>query len=147
MKKFFPILLISFTLISLASFATHSLYSMSPDEKQILPKASHNTQLGEFQSTSTMLDIPTLQWIRENGYPVNGRGESYGPDVKENLGVGPDLILATNEDGIQGYLRASDLDIDPQTTEEALSFNRRSYVIPLYLHDGITCIGAYTIGN
>ena len=89
------------------------------------------------------LHIPTAEEIRENGYPVNEFGQTYGPNFE---GVEPDLTLAIGKDGVLGYVRLSEIeDGCPQTPEEALkSMQRRKETINLYLQDGVTVIGLST---
>ena len=73
-------------------------------------------------------------------YPVNANGETYGNySLRELVGYAPDLVLAVNEDGVQGYVRNTD------TPVMALSENgESSAAIPLYDKDG-NVIG--TFGN
>ena len=65
-------------------------------------------------------------------YPVNANGETYGNySLRELVGYAPDLVLAVNEDGVQGYVRNTD------TPVMALSENgESSAAIPLYDKDG-----------
>ena len=88
--------------------------------------------------------IPTTEWIIENGYPINEYGETYGPNPKGWL-VEPDLILAVNDDGSYGYIRASDME-GARTLEEALNWVPRTSV-PTYLHDGRTKVGTFTFSR
>lgn len=73
-------------------------------------------------------------------YPVNANGETYGNySLRELVGYAPDLVLAVNEDGVQGYVRNTD------TPVMALSENgESSAAISLYDKDG-NVIG--TFGN
>lgn len=98
-------------------------------------------------TTSLEVDIPSVDEVRENGYPTNDAGMTYGPDIKENTDPEsePDLILVCNEDGLQGYIRATDIKEGAQSLEEAMHWKKRSYVIPMYLHNGETVIGEYRI--
>lgn len=97
--------------------------------------------------------IPTVDDVRANGYPTNEMGQTYGPDIKENTDAeaGPELILACGENGVEGYVRAEDLNYDPvETQEEVLEYQatredqRR---IPLYMEDGKTVIGSFVVDN
>ena len=65
------------------------------------------------------LHIPTEEWILEHGYPTNDLGETYGPDVSDDI-PSPDLTLAYDwREGVRGYVRQSELDAGcPQTLEE-----------------------------
>lgn len=87
-------------------------------------------------------DIPTQQEVREDGYPVNENGETYGPHIPE--WEEPDLILVQDMAGNQGYIRADDLE-GAQTLEEAFSYSQKKS-IPMYLQDGETVIGEFTLG-
>ena len=83
-------------------------------------------------------------------YPVNEFGQTYGPDIKENTDPEkePDLIQVCNEDGQVGYIYASDIKGGAQSLEEAISWEPRTYKVPMYLEDGKTVIGEFTIdGN
>lgn len=52
------------------------------------------------------LVIPTFEYILENGYPVNDKGETYGPDMGNMMIIDePDLILAQGENSIIGYVK------------------------------------------
>lgn len=84
----------------------------------------------------------------KDGYPINEYGETYGPDIKDNVLVQPDLCFATNELGLEGYLKKSDLATDENITlEEARNKKKQTYAIPMYKEDGRTFIGWFTIGN
>lgn len=103
-------------------------------------------------STSTLplsLHIPTYDEIQANGYPVNENGETYGPRSVPNVPMdpGPDLILAINEDGIEGYIRQKDLSHHPRTVEEALAVSGDKTSLIMYYQDGITPIGTFSVGS
>ena len=51
---------------------------------------------------------PTVEEIKEDGYPVNDAGETYGPDVKDSEEE-PDLILVDAGDGVVGYIKKADI--------------------------------------
>lgn len=87
------------------------------------------------------LIVPTIEEIIANGYPINERGETYGPDV--NGMDRPDLILAENKDGVLGYIREAD-EPQPQSIEDALAMNgQERFQFNLYLQDGETIIGVF----
>lgn len=94
------------------------------------------------------LHIPTEEWILEHGYPTNDLGETYGPDVSDDI-PSPDLTLAYNyEEGIRGYVRQSELDAGcPQTLEEAANWKQQRFYVNLYLQDGKTVIGRFKVGG
>ena len=60
----------------------------------------------------------SVESVRENGYPINDDGKSYGPDVKES-NIQPDLILVCNEDGKEGYIKKEDLNRGAVSLEQA----------------------------
>lgn len=94
------------------------------------------------------LHIPTEEWILEHGYPTNDLGETYGPNVKE-LDHGPDLILAIDRQGLQGYLRWSEFPgASICTPEEAIAYCSEDHspcYLNLYLQDGVTVIGTFRV--
>lgn len=63
-------------------------------------------------------------------YPVNAKGQTYGPDVlREVMGYSPDLKPAVNEDGLAGYIRCpKELPI----SEEEMAAMRTATSEPLY---------------
>lgn len=93
---------------------------------------------------------PTVEEIKEDGYPVNDAGETYGPDVKDSEEE-PDLILAIGENDVVGYVRAADLDgvaaTSPDSVAEYMSNVQAEREIPLYAEDGLTVLGTFTVGN
>ena len=98
------------------------------------------TKQNELTTHDERLIIPTAEEIIANGYPVNERGETYGPNV---IGMDlPDLVLAENSERVLGYIRLSD-EPQPQTIEEALAISGQQYTFTLYLQDGETIIGTY----
>lgn len=90
--------------------------------------------------------IPTVNDVRKNGYPKNELGETYGPAVKGSTEE-PDLLLACNELGQTGYVRQSDFDDGVKTLEDAINHKLRRYTVNMYLQDGSTVIGTFTVGN
>jgi len=96
------------------------------------------------------LVIPTFEYILENGYPVNDKGETYGSDMGNMMIIDePDLILAQGENGIIGYAKKVELEgPKPKTPEEAVKLNNTSpREVPLYDVDGETIIGKFFIGK
>lgn len=96
-------------------------------------------------SFSSKLIIPSQEDILTSGYPSNENGETYGPNVKEAIDS-PDLLLAQNGD-LLGYIRSSDLDDGVKSLSDALSSKPLKKNIPMYLQDGTTVIGYFTIGE
>lgn len=97
----------------------------------------------------TKLDIPSIEEIIINGYPVNESGEAYGPSIYDNILSEPDLILAEGVNGVIGYVKEYDLSTVVNSIEEALAFNKKKggYSIPLYMQDGKTVIGEFYISD
>lgn len=115
--------------------------------------------------TPYKLKICSARWAVENGYPVNERGETYAPnfwfgpedeDELAHLGE-PDLELAGNPEGVVGYIRMGEYlaaaeGREVHMPEEAAAWmadpkSREPRQIPLYLEDGLTIVGYFTIGR
>jgi hypothetical protein len=78
---------------------------------------------------------------------INNRGDRYGSAKYIDIGM-LDLVLAQGTNGETGYVRASDLDEPaPKSPEEAAKLVTYNRTINLYAKDGITIIGAFTIGG
>lgn len=101
-----------------------------------------------YKRFQNQLVIPSLSEVKENGYPVNENNETYGGDIKESDDIGPDLILVENSDGLAGYIRRVEIDkLQPETLEQAAVYQPKSFQVDMYLQDGKTKIGIYTIGE
>lgn len=102
---------------------------------------------GECEGSVTQsLIVPSINDVREHGYPRNENGETYGPDIKE-LDIGPDLVLVRCGDGY-GYIRRSEMDDDGVgSPEDAVDKMRKEEArkINVYLQDGTTCIGTFDL--
>lgn len=86
--------------------------------------------------------IPTVQ--------INENGDVYGSEIfLDAIGVKADLISAIGENGVEGYVKATDLNgPDPKTPAEAVQQQVRvNRTIPLYESDGETVIGSFVIQN
>ena len=97
---------------------------------------------------NSKLLVPTREEILKEGYPTNQAGETYGPAI-ENM-FPPDLMLATGEDNVRGYIKLSEsAGKVAESPEEAVELNRstKAYTIPLYLQDGETIIGKFVLAN
>ena len=97
---------------------------------------------------NSKLLVPTREEILKEGYPTNQAGETYGPAI-ENM-FPPDLMLATGEDNVRGYIKLSQsAGKVAESPEEAVELNRstKAYTIPLYLQDGETIIGKFVLAN
>ena len=104
------------------------------------------------------LAVPTVAELIEHGYPVNGRGETYGPGGKYVDWLGqPDLELAMGKNGVEGCIRYTELEEASgagrvHSPEEALAWNeyvrqRGPAEIPVYREDGETVVGWFVIGG
>ena len=102
------------------------------------------------------LAVPTVAELIEHGYPVNGRGETYGPGGFEEWLGEPDLLTALGKNGVIGYLRQSEADEvsggNVHSPEEAIAWTeyvrtRGPVEIPLYREDGETVVDWFVIGG
>ncbi len=112
------------------------------------------------EETKVELIIPSATEIIQNGYPVNEKGETYGPASywiwDENV-IQPDLQLAEGENGVTGYIRLSEIDeLDGHNNvhmpEDAVEYMKRrasegDITVNMYLQDGETVIGKFVIQN
>ena len=84
-------------------------------------------------------------------YPKNGFGETFGSLSQAIADVdAPNLISAVGINGVEGYVRSSDLLLPlPKSPAEALLANKNARVrfLKLYAVDGKTVIGAYKSGT
>lgn len=82
------------------------------------------------------------QWLVDGKYPVNEKGETYGPEtLSDVVGTPPDLIQAVATNGAEGYIRYDDM----------YGFLREEggvqpEIIPVYDLDG-NQIGEFKIGG
>lgn len=79
--------------------------------------------------------------LTEDGaYPVNAAGETYGSVLLADMaGQNPDLVSATNQKGVDGYIRIADVPtIDPDVSTAAVQ------MIPLYDMNG-NVIGSFEL--
>lgn len=82
-------------------------------------------------------------------YRTNEQGMTYGHGpYPTGLSQEPDLIQAVGEDGIVGYVKASDMDPSFSTPTEAISFQESKKLtefktIPMYESNGKTIIGEF----
>jgi len=96
---------------------------------------------------SQTIIIPSIDDVKANGYPTNEMGQTYGPDIKEDTDpeAVPDLILVCNKFGVEGYIKQTDIRPGASTLEEAMDWIPREYTINMYLQDGCTIIGTFTV--
>lgn len=89
---------------------------------------------------SALMDELKATLDENNEYPVTASGKTYGSELLASVvGHKPDLILAEGEDGVVGYVRASDFEPDVNNPEEAMAYmaelencTEKYRVIPLY---------------
>jgi len=88
-----------------------------------------------------------------SNYPVNEQGQTYGPVPYASKSTEtPDLISATGENGVVGYVKATDLDPKVSSPEEAMAYQKSIEAIgyksiPLYEADGKTVIGEFRLST
>lgn len=116
-------------------------------------KKKNITVLGAI-SVLTIIGIPTVLTLNADStpnYPINEQGQTYGrapfpPGPTQE----PDLIKATGENGVEGYVKSSDLSPSVSSPEEAIAFQKSISAtgyrsIPLYELDGKTVIGEFRL--
>lgn len=120
-------------------------------QQETLTKAEDNNSNHKGKNTSDLV-IPSKESILKEGYPTNGNGQTYAPNMGDlilgELGE-PDLMLAEGENGTIGYVKKEDLNGPlPKTPEEAVKLNgAKPREIPLYDVDGETVIGKFIVGG
>jgi hypothetical protein len=85
-------------------------------------------------------------------YAQNKFGESFGSLSEASVDAdAPDLISAVGGNGVQGYLRSSELLLPlPKSPEEALRWQEsrpKTRVLKLYAVDGRTIVGEFVSGS
>lgn len=118
--------------------STQNMNATATKNGPLIPRESNEI------SCCDELFIPSLDWISENGYPINDSGETYGPDVKDSISE-PDLILVRNKEGIDGYVKRDDMPQGATTLEEAKNWKPSRHVLTMYLQDGKTIVGEFVI--
>lgn len=87
--------------------------------------------------------------LQSRDFPVNASGETYGSAA--GAAKDPDLIRASGDIGVEGYIRASDLNGPVfSSPEEAVAHQEAHNTlderqIPLYASDGRTVLGMFTV--
>lgn len=100
--------------------------------------------LSDLYASKSKLDIPTIDTIKESGYPINEFGQTYGPVLKSDIDE-PELMLVENDDGKLGYILDDSTMLS--TPEEAKSYQSKGYYVDMYLQDGRTKIGEFYINK
>ena len=95
------------------------------------------------QSDGEKLIVPDIEYVIDNGYPKNERGETYGPNIEGK--ADPDLLLAEGQDGTVGYIRQKEMLDVADSVQEALMSKPQNKEINLYLQDGSTVIGTFRV--
>lgn len=95
------------------------------------------------QSDGEKLIVPDIEYVIDNGYPKNERGETYGPNIEGK--ADPDLLLAEGQDGTVGYIRQKEMLDVADSVQEALMSKPQNKEINLYLQDGSTVIGTFIV--
>lgn len=90
------------------------------------------------------------QWLVDGNYPKNSKGETYGPDILEEiLGYKPDLIAVTATNGKEGYLRQTEmneyLNLPPEELNK-IEISGKPYTLPVYDYEG-NVIGEFKFEN
>ena len=95
------------------------------------------------QSDGEKLIVPDIEYVIDNGYPKNERGETYGAKIEGK--ADPDLLLAEGQDGTVGYIRQKEMLDVADSVQEALMSKPQNKEINLYLQDGSTVIGTFIV--
>lgn len=91
------------------------------------------------------LEMPSLDYIFENGYPTNEDGLTYG-GYCYRLGYKPDLLLVCNKDGVFGYVYSAEFESDVITIEDAIEYTKttdKQKAYKMYFQDGKTYLGEF----
>ena len=72
------------------------------------PKWQVETQQIEDAKFNKEIETIKKEIMRTKKYPVNKKGETYGPDLSDIMGKMPDLVPAQNPDGKNGYVKFSE---------------------------------------
>ena len=128
-------------------------------------KMKKSSLVGVIVTLALVIGVPTVFSIKDavkanfsmeedaSKYPVNEQGQTYGPVPYASKSTEtPDLISATGEDGVVGYVKATDLDPKVSSPEEAMAYQKSIEAIdyksiPLYEADGKTVIGEFRLSS
>lgn len=105
---------------------------------------------GTSYTVATTTPSPNAQnMLAKISFKVNKSGQTYGSALFAS--EDPDLILTVGIDGVEGYIKSSDLNSDmAKSPEEAIKLMNsknvdKSRFIPLYKSDGKTVIGEFEV--
>lgn len=77
---------------------------------------------------------------------VNSSGDIYGSEYFLGMeGLEPDLILAEGVNGIEGYIKRADLEINVNTLAEAYNYDSSSFSVPVYDSEGETIVDTFYV--
>ncbi|MED2011383.1 hypothetical protein P4V39_25325 [Brevibacillus borstelensis] len=114
-----------------------------------------NSPMGIF-GLALLIGVPTVFAINIvekpdtlASYPVNEQGQTYGKGpYPPGPAQEPDLIQAQGENGVKGFVKATDLAPVVSSPDEAISnqeYAETVKTIPLYKSDGKTVIGEFKV--
>lgn len=90
-----------------------------------------------------------VELMLEDEYEENESGQTFGSALSEyTIGEEPDLISAIGTNGVEGFIKSSDLSPEYSTPEEAINEmndNGGKSTIPLYDFDGSTIKGVFEL--
>ena len=81
---------------------------------------------------NTELAIPSKESIKNNDYPINEDGQSYGLDMRNIISDSPDLILAEGKNGVIGYKSYNSKITSPDDLKEMLWPKRMNLFLYIY---------------
>ncbi len=111
---------------------------------------SPNLSIVSAKSASTTTNSEVINDLMlQTVYAKNSNGETYGSAISEyTIGVEPDLINAVGTNGVEGYVRADDLNPNVSSIAEAIKLTGKSgsnRKITLYDADGTTVLGKFDL--
>ena len=108
--------------------------------------------LASFLIAGLPLSVPYVQCYADEAVPfiglrINSDGQTYGSALFSD--TEPDLVLAEATNGKLGYVDCRELmGQEPSSPKSALlGMSQRPLELPVYLEDGITVIGTFTLTN
>ena len=130
-------------------------YGLQGEDFVIHINFQDGSEVVEVYRSATRLSELAAAHLVDGRWPLNGSGESYGPDcLREITGTEPDLTAAVGTDGTCGYIRRSDMwdrALGCSTPEEAKAYTEfitalGGYDIPLYNAEG-QAVGRFRVGD
>lgn len=109
-----------------------------PEVKTVMLGSGEHLMIDPEVYTKILADL----WLVDGKYPVNEKGETYGPEtLSDVVGTPPDLIQAVATNGAEGYIRYDDM-YGFLREEDGV----QPEIIPVYDLDG-NQIGEFKIGE